>query len=245
MISKKKASLIRALQQKKYRYQHKRFLVEGAKSVQELLQSNLKVELLLYTDEFTFRHNRPETEMIPVSTAELNRLGTFKQNNAALAVVVMPEPGNLSVTAHEFALVLDEVRDPGNLGTIIRIADWYGISKIICAATCADCYNPKVINSSMGSFTRVSIQYTSLSEYLHNTSLPVYGAFMEGEAVHNVNFPKGGLLVMGNESRGVNHELEPFIKHRIAIPSYGNAESLNVAIATAVICDNIRRTNGH
>jgi TrmH family RNA methyltransferase len=137
--------------------------------------------------------------------------------------------------------MLDDVRDPGNLGTIIRTADWYGVTTIIASEETADTYNAKVIQSSMGSFTRVHMYYTNLENYLRQTTLPVLGAFLDGENVHSCAFGEGGILVIGNEANGISPAVENFVTQRITIPRIGGAESLNAAIATAVILDNIRR----
>jgi TrmH family RNA methyltransferase len=144
--------------------------------------------------------------------------------------------------AHAITLVLDDVRDPGNLGTIIRSADWYGFNRIIASPETADFYNPKVISSTMGSFTRTEIYYADLAEILANAPGKVYGAFLDGKNVHEESFGNGGLIVIGNESRGISFQYQKFITDRITIPRYGEAESLNAAVATAVICDNVRRS---
>src|SRR5690606_15106813 len=134
-------------------------------------------------------------------------------------------------------------RDPGNLGTIIRIADWYGIKKLIFSEETADIYNPKVLNASMGSFTRISFFYTDLEEYLRGIPFPVYGAFLEGENLHRKNFKPEGIILMGNESNGISGKLASLVTDKLTIPPFGQAESLNVAVATAVICDNFRRNS--
>jgi TrmH family RNA methyltransferase len=137
--------------------------------------------------------------------------------------------------------VLDDIRDPGNLGTILRIADWYGIRKLICSSSTADVYNPKVISASKGSFTRVEWYYCELNAYLKERSVPVYGAFLDGANVHTHGFEKSGYIVLGNEANGISFEVEQLVSQRITIPRFGGAESLNVGIATAIICDNLRR----
>jgi TrmH family RNA methyltransferase len=136
---------------------------------------------------------------------------------------------------------LDDIRDPGNLGTIIRTADWYGIKHILASEETVDFYNPKVINSTKGSFTRVQVHYTDLNAILAANELPVFGAFLTGENVHQAKFPKAGLLVIGNESNGISPSLSTKITHPVTIPKFGQAESLNAAIATAILLDNIRR----
>ncbi len=254
MLSKNLSKYIQSLHQKKNRLTEGAFLVEGAKSVQEVLASDFRVEVLVMTEAFYKEnptqpdHQRPRLE---IATAdELTRAGTLETNNAALAVVRTKENRPLVADAGEFMLVLDDIRDPGNLGTILRIADWYGIQKIACSETTADVYNPKVIAASKGSFTRVRWWYGDLVDFFatsHSTiqsfNQSIYGAFLDGDDVHQTVFGAGGYVVMGNESNGIRPELEAVITRRITIPRYGAAESLNVGIATAVILDNLQRKN--
>ena len=252
MVSKNQANYIRSLHQKKYRQQHGAFLVEGAKSVQEVLQSGFEVELVVATEAF-YKENanltdRQRTPVEIASVADLERISTLASNNAALAVVKTKENRPLVAEPGEIALLLDDVRDPGNLGTILRIADWYGVRKILCSDTTADVYNPKVISASKGSFTRVAWWYGDLAGFLRESvsasgeDRPVYGAFLDGADVHSLSFVPGGYLVMGNESNGIGPEVTPFVTQRVTIPRYGDAESLNVGIATAVLLDNWRRS---
>jgi TrmH family RNA methyltransferase len=247
MISKKWVKLINSLQHKKYRKQHQAFLVEGAKSVLELFSSDYKTQMLFVTDEFYQQHIRllqkQSLEYQIVSQQELEKNGVFQTNNACLAVVSTKPNQPLHIAGDEYILMLDDVKDPGNVGTILRIADWFGIHKVICSDNTTDFYNPKVIAASMGSFTRVHVYYCDLAAYLQKEdgNVPVYGAFLEGANVHTIGFAKAGFLIMGNESQGIRAELEPLVSNKIHIPRYGGAESLNVGIATAVICDNIRR----
>ena len=149
----------------------------------------------------------------------------------------------LNIKEGEFIIALDDIRDPGNLGTIIRTADWYGIHTIIASEETADFYNPKVISSTMGSFTRVNVHYEDLQNFLSKTHRKIYGAFLQGRSIHHESFASGGIILIGNESRGISKPLEKLVTDRITIPRFGHAESLNAAIATAVICDNIRRRN--
>jgi len=242
MISKANIKFIKSLQIKKYRKQEQCFIVEGAKSVLELLTSDFEPVLILGTADFLKALPKDTAaQVIEVTSKDLEMAGEFQTNESALAVAKMKRNMPITVPQNEFALVLDDIRDPGNLGTIIRTADWYGIKYIIASEETADFYNTKVITSTMGSFTRTSIFYTDLEEYLSNVASPVMGAFLNGSDVHNFNFDNGGFLVIGNESRGISPEIEKLVTHRITIPRYGKAESLNAAIATAIICDNIRR----
>jgi TrmH family RNA methyltransferase len=245
MLSKNTVKFIKSLHQKKYRLESAKFFVEGEKSVVEVLQSSFTVDLLLVTQEFATKHatllSGKAFEVLFVTPNQLEQLGQYQSNDAALAVVQMkpnqaflPEKGDL-------ILALDEVRDPGNLGTIIRIADWYGIKKLIFSSHTAEFYNPKVIQSSMGSFTRVQFYYGDLAQAFQEWKLPVYGAFLEGESIHELTNPTPGVLLLGNESQGISKEVEKWVSSKITIPSFGKAESLNVAIATAIFCDNFKR----
>jgi RNA methyltransferase, TrmH family len=244
MLSKADIKYIKSLQIKKYRKQEQRFTVEGAKSVQELLNSDFLVYQVIGTSGF-LSNIKPgkTTELIEVSEKVLEGLGEFQSNNTVVAVAGMKPNQSFDLPSPEFALVLDDIRDPGNLGTIIRTADWYGINHIIASEETADFYNPKVISATMGSFTRMAIFYTSLPEFLSKAKVKVFGAFLDGRNVHDVRFDSGGLIVIGNESRGISPDVEKFLTERITIPRFGKAESLNAAIATAVICDNIRRSS--
>jgi RNA methyltransferase, TrmH family len=247
MLSKSLSKYIQSLHQKKYRQEHGAFLVEGAKSVLELIASNYDTDLVLATESF-YKENvrlldKQRIRLEMVSQADLERVGTLATNDTCLAVAKTKENRFLAAEPDEFALILDDIRDPGNLGTIIRIADWYGIRKLICSQTTADVYNPKVISSSKGSFTRVEWYFCHLPDYLANLkNSPVYGAFLDGQNVHTMNFTRWGYVVMGNESNGISPAVGQFVSHKITIPRYGDAESLNVGIATAVICDNLRRS---
>lgn len=242
MLSKASIKFIKSLQVKKYRKQEQCFLIEGAKSVQELLASDFEVLKLIGTAEFLSGLKTPVTgEVIEVKDSAMEGLGLYETNRSALAVARLKPNTPITVSHSEYALVLDDIRDPGNLGTIIRTADWYGIRKIIASPETADFYNPKVISATMGSFTRVNIFYTALTGYLSRADLPIYGAFLEGKDIHEVSFARGGLMVIGSESHGISQELTALVSERITIPRYGGAESLNAAIATAIICDNLRR----
>lgn len=241
MLSKANISFIKSLQVKKYRKQEQCFVVEGAKSVLELMRSDFEVVMVLATEGFAMDFNRyGKGEMFEVSEKQLSSLGEFRTNNTALAVARMKENKPLSLSGDEFGLVLDDIRDPGNLGTIIRTADWYGINKIIASPGTAELYNSKVITSTMGSFTRVDVFYIDLPEYFAKVRHKVFGAFLDGADVHQIDFGAGGLILIGSESHGISPELEKFISERITIPRYGNAESLNAAVATAIVCDNLR-----
>ena len=245
MISKNRAKFIKSLQLKKFRKEEGAFVVEGGKSVLEAINSRFELIELFATESFFQQHRQTFlSARIPcqlVSEKELLMAGSLKSNNSALAVVSLPPAAVKDPSPDDFVLALDDVRDPGNLGTIIRIADWYGISKIYCSEETTDAFAPKVVQAGMGSLTRVDIFYCSLAPLLRKGSLPVYGALLEGKSVYEEHFSIPGFILMGNESTGISDELKKLITHPVTIPRVGGAESLNVAIATAVICDNLRR----
>jgi TrmH family RNA methyltransferase len=244
MISKATGKFIKSLQVKKYRKEEQSFIVEGAKSVAELLRSDFEVKWLAATDDFLQLHanvlSNRHIEWTEASAKELGQLGTFQTNDGALAIASM-KPNQPLTVQNEYALILDDIRDPGNLGTIIRTADWYGIDKIIASEETADFYNPKVISATMGSFCRVQLYYTNLGEYLKTTDLPVYGTFLNGTNIYTVDFAKAGLIVLGNEANGISSEVGKLVTVPITIPKRGGAESLNASIATAIVLDNVFR----
>jgi RNA methyltransferase, TrmH family len=245
VITKNQIKYINSLQQKKFRVEHQSFVVEGAKSVLELLKSDFEIELLFVTDEF-FEDNESYLQSTSIQiefikSIEIEKIGSLNSNNAALAVVKTKENTEILVSDSEFALILDDIRDPGNLGTIIRIADWYGITKIICSNTTVDLYNPKVINATMGSFTRISLYYTDLEEFIQKQTNTVYGTLLEGENIHKTSFSDSGIIIIGNEANGISPQIEKMITHKITIPRFGGAESLNAGIATAIVLDNVFR----
>jgi RNA methyltransferase, TrmH family len=243
MLSKANIKFIKSLQVKKYRKQEQCFTVEGAKSVLELLRSDFEIRKLFGTDKFLDEAVVPKgCDVTRVTERELEQLGEYQSNNTALAIAAMKENKTLDISGNEFAIALDDIRDPGNLGTIIRTADWFGISKVICSSQTADLYNPKVISATMGSFTRVQVFYTDLDTYFAQQGKKVYGAYLDGADVHSIEKWEGGFILIGSESHGVNAHLEKFVTDRVTIPGYGKAESLNAAIATGIICDNIRRS---
>jgi len=244
MISKATGKFIKSLQVKKYRKEEQSFIVEGAKSVAELLRSDFEVKWLAATEDFLQLHanvlSNRHIEWTEASAKELGQLGTFQTNDGALAVASM-KPNQPLTVQNEYALILDDIRDPGNLGTIIRTADWYGIDKIIASEETADFYNPKVISATMGSFCRVQLYYGNLVEYLNTTHLPVYGTFLNGKNIYTVDFEKAGLIAMGNEANGISTEVGQLVTVPITIPKRGGAESLNASIATAIVLDNVFR----
>ncbi len=247
MISKNQQKYLHSLQQKKYRIEYQAFIVEGAKNVQELLRSDFQIEMLFVTASFYKENESALTKqpfLVELATAdELAKAGTFASNEAALATVKTKKNEYLCANASEIVLVLDDIRDPGNLGTIVRIADWYGVSKIVCSESTVDCYNPKVIAATMGSFTRVQLFYTNLENYFSRLrDAQLFGTFLNGQNVHLIDFPTSGYLLIGNESNGISEAVEAFVNQRVTIPRFGEAESLNASIATAIVLDNWRKS---
>lgn len=218
-------------------------MVEGVKSVVELLRSDFEIVWLGATHDF-LKQIPPglgkKIEVVEATQSELEAAGGFQSNDGALAIARMKPNSPVLFGPHEWMLVLDDIRDPGNLGTLIRTADWYGVNHIIASEETADFYNPKVISATMGSFCRVSIYYTKLQPYLTAARRPVYGTFLEGSDVHKIPFTDGGLIVMGNEANGISPAIEKLVTQKITIPRYGKAESLNAAIAAGIVLDVIR-----
>ncbi|NLS12808.1 RNA methyltransferase [Vibrio sp. SM6] len=241
MISKNQLKLLRALGQKKQRKALGLFLVQGEKNVLELVGSGLSVKQVFATEAFLAenQHALSGYECVEASLDELTKASTLVSNNAAIAVVNVPS--FTLPNADGLMIALDGVSDPGNLGTIIRLADWYGVEHIIASHDCADPYNPKTISATMGSFARVKVHQTDLPAYLARSTLPIYGAFLEGESVHRTQFSAAGIVLMGSESHGIRAEAAQCVTDKITIPAFGGAESLNVAMATGIILDNIRR----
>ena len=239
MMEKSRLKWIKSLQLKKYRQAEQCFLVQGYKAVEVLLDSTFEVVEILTTKEFSDRLyakinglNR-SVRFSTVQGSVLESLGSFQSNDAVLAVVRMKPEENITA-GKGLILLLDSIRDPGNLGTIIRTADWFGVSKIVLSPTCVDFYNPKVISATMGSFCHINFCYTDLTEFIRAASLPVYGAFLNGKNIQTVNFNPDGLICIGNESHGISPEVEACISDRVTIPGYGYAESLNASVAAGI-----------
>ncbi|GAB3833054.1 TrmH family RNA methyltransferase [Hymenobacter jeollabukensis] len=246
MVSKAVAKYVQQLHQKKYRQRLGTFLVEGAKSLRELLSSELQPERLLLTAEFAADPGLRLPPGVPVdvvSAEELTRLGTLQTNDAGLAVVRTPAELPLRPQPGQLLLALDQVRDPGNVGTLIRLADWYGLQGVVLSDTCADAWNPKTVSATMGSFTRVPVWQRDLPAWLQELpqELPVYGADLHGDNVHRLQLRPSGVLVMGSESHGLTPPVEACLTQRLHIPGRGQAESLNVAISAAILLDNFFR----
>ena len=239
MISKSQQKYVKQLEQKKYRLQEKAFVAEGPKVVGDLLRRGYEPKMLFATSQWKGPHH------IEVSEEELRKLSFLQHPQQVLAVFAIPHPTAERLSAEKLYLALDGIQDPGNLGTIIRIADWFGIDTIFCSYDTADAWNPKVVQATMGSISRVNIVYTSLQQIIAESSMPVYGTLLDGQNIYAQDLSKGGIIVMGNEGNGISESIRALISHRLFIPSYpagsDTAESLNVAIATAITCAEFRR----
>lgn len=237
-LSKNHLKLITSLRQKKYRQKHKLFVVEGVKVVREFLNSSYELDSLFSSsDDF---NDIPSA--IEINDRELKKISSLKTPNKVLAIFKIP--AKKEVNPKGLIVVLDAINDPGNLGTIIRLCDWYGISDIVCSKDTVDAYNEKVVQASMGSLTRVGLSYVDLEEFLGTTNMPTFIADMEGDNVYNTQLPKEGVLVMGNEANGVSEVVKSLVNNKISIPRFGNiqqTESLNVATATAILLSEFRR----
>lgn len=240
MVSKSQIKLIKSLAQKKYRHRNKLFIVEGKKSIREFLNSNIQLEKL-FTVEDCFE--APQEKMQIISEADLHKISQLRTSQTALALFKIPEVGKPKIEGLKVAL--DGIRDPGNLGTIIRLCDWFGITTLLCSKDTTDAYNPKVVQASMGSLARVEVAYLNINDLLEAAKgFPVIGSFMEGENVYLSNLPTEGILVMGNEANGISQELQSLITNKIGIPQFGKSgktESLNVATATAILLSEFKR----
>lgn len=239
LVSKSQTKLITSLQQKKYREKTGFFVAEGPKIIIELLNEGLTLQSLFTTDvsEITAHNHYQVTE------TELKKISFLKAANTSVAIFEIPK--SKPVKDSGLIVALDAVRDPGNLGTIIRLCDWFGVQQLICSEDTTDCFNPKVVQATMGSLARVQIHYLSLTEYFEKTELPIFAGFMDGKNVYSEKLPKDGILVMGNEANGISEAITKKITHKITIPRFGinqKTESLNVATATAILLSEFRRS---
>ena len=244
MVTKNQKKLIRSLKQKKNRITHGLFVAEGIKVINEFLNASIVLDQLFVIKEQRSLFTKASDSCICyVTSSELSQLSFLTSPQKAIAIFKIPQPTN-KLQNKGFILALDTVNDPGNLGTIIRLCDWFGIENIVCSENTVDCYNPKVVQSTMGSLTRVSIKYTNIKTYIQNTNLPVLGTFMEGKNIYKTELPKEGIIIMGNEANGISEEIKHLITKKITIPRFGETqqtESLNVATATAIILSEFKR----
>ncbi len=239
-ISKQGIKRLKRYKMKKYRDLDSRFLAEGRKLVLELLHSSCPVELIVVTQQWLDKNNTVDQFSVPTllcDEKEFNQLSQLRQPDGILACChqLVPKP----YQKRGWTLVLDHLNNPGNLGTIIRTADWFGFNEIICDTNTVDVYNHKVIQSTMGSIVRISVHYTDIKAYLSTQNRPVFGATLQGQRLEETAFKESGIVLMGNESHGIDNALFPFIDQEITIPKIGQAESLNVAVATGIILSSI------
>ena len=241
MVSKNQIKLINSLHQKKFRQSQNLFIAEGTKVIQELLDSNFALEHLYQTEPLFAGISSNKTTLIDFN--DLKKISALSVPNNCLAIFKIPT--QKPIIENGLLLALDDIRDPGNLGTILRLCDWFGIEQVLCSKATVDLYNPKVIQATMGSVARVNINYIDLKTFLEHTKLPVFGTFMDGENIYKTDLPNQGIIVMGNEANGISQEIETIIKKRLSIPRFGavqKTESLNVATAVAIILSEFKRS---
>jgi len=252
LLSKNKIKQLRSLHLKKFRRSEGLFVAEGQKLVFDLLDSEMKVREVFCTPELitTVEGKGFNPKNIHTSQpADLKKISQLKSSPDIVATVRIPEhPLSWEEIAGDLCLALDGVQDPGNLGTIIRLADWFGIKNILCSEDTVDLYNPKAIQATMGAIARIRLHYGNLPDYLqwaNEMEIPVYGTFLEGETIYSASLSPNGIIVMGNEGKGISDDVEPFIQHKIHIPNFPadrmTSESLNVAMATSITCSEFRR----
>ncbi len=242
MVSKNQKKLIKSLYQKKYRKQHGLFVAEGKKVISELLEANLKLHSLFTTEAGLFKVDTSFQHTI--TEEELKQISFLTTPQTALAVFYTPD--TQKINPNGLILALDDVRDPGNLGTIIRLCDWFGVEDLVCSLQTVDCYNPKVVQATMGSITRVRIAYLDLEEFVKANDVDVFGTFMDGDNIYSTTLPEKGIIVMGNEANGISKAIENLVNYRVAIPQFGQAqktESLNVATAAAIVLSEFKRNS--
>ena len=234
VISKNQIKFIKSLSLKKNRIKTQMFVAEGEKIVNELLNSKFEIEHIYATKFFSGINNCKKSAMTSVSKDELLKISSLVSPNNVLAIVKITHQEVEKKSG--ITLVLDDINDPGNLGTIIRMCDWFGVKKLICSKSTVDCYNPKVVQSAMGSLFRIDIKYLDLTNYLANINTSIYGAYMQGSDVKKQDFCSDVHLVMGNEANGISESIDKYITNKVSIKNVGNkAESLNVAIATSIL----------
>lgn len=238
MLSKIEAKYIQSLFHKKQRDALNLFIVEGVKGVDELLNSQLKVQKIIAVEDW----NHPfmaKAPLIRVTEEALQKISGLQTPNKVMAIAEQQPSTAEKPLKGKFTLALDGIQDPGNMGTLIRIADWFGITRILASEDSVDCYNPKVIQSTMGSFIRVEVAYGSLEALLKESSVPIYGALLEGDSVYQQSSVTEGVLLIGNESKGIHPQLLPLINSPVHIPRIGAAESLNAAVAAGILLSHL------
>jgi rRNA methylases len=246
MLSKAKIKYIRSLELKKFRNEYKTFVAEGNKLVSDMLPF-FDCELLVAKSSWmATQGDIPAKELLVANEGDIEKASLLKSPQDVIAVFHQPLYSLDEINSEtNLVLVLDGVQDPGNLGTIIRLADWFGIGHIVCSHDCADVFNPKTVQATMGALSRIKVHYTNLAAYLSKQQVPVYGTFLDGDNLYSKELSQSGIIIMGSEGRGIRQEIVPYITEKVYIPNYpadqATTESLNVAIATAIICSEFRR----
>ena len=249
MLSKNLIKLVRSLEMKKFRKETNLFVAEGEKLVNDLIASGVECFKIIATEKHavSLRTNR-DIELVVVDDEELKKVSFLKSPQGIVGLFKQKKcTPDVATPRRELCLALDDVQDPGNLGTIIRIADWFGIEHIYCSIGTVDVYNPKTVQATMGAISRVNIYYVDLPQFLSSLekSIPVYGTFLDGKNIYEHKLSSNGVIVMGNEGKGIGSECEKFIDEHILIPNYpagrATSESLNVSTATAIVCGEFRR----
>jgi TrmH family RNA methyltransferase len=240
MLSKNEAKYIQSLSRKRQRQEERLFIAEGVKLADELLKSHYAIRRIYATAGWIALHAGIDATL--VSDEELGRISALPAPNQVLVIAEQEQPPTEPVLDNQLSLVLDGIQDPGNFGTIIRIADWFGIGQVIAGDDTVELYNPKVIQATMGSFTRVQVWYKPLKDFMPANMLPVYGAVLDGSSIYELPPVKEGLLLIGNEGKGISDDLLSFITHPITIPRLGGAESLNAAVAAGIIVAQLKKT---
>lgn len=242
MLSKSQIKLVKSLKHKKYRNNYKLFVLEGLKGILELKNSSFDIDKIILSKESYDKHKSelPVSDIIITSKNQINSLSTLKNNFSGLAILKMKNYNVNQLDFEDFVIGVDSLKDPGNLGTILRIADWYNIKSVICSNDTVDLYNSKVIQSSMGSFLRVNTAYTDLEIFFKKSKYIIIGTSLDGDNIKSLSKIKKGIILFGNESNGISKNLFKHINKWVSIKKYGKAESLNVAISSAVILDNLR-----
>ena len=249
MISKSLLKQIKSLEQRKFRKETGLFVAEGGKTIQDLLDLGIEATSIIATEEWLKSHKlNTRTAIIIAGEEEMKKASFLRTPQGVLAVFKQQfHRTDLTAPERELCLALDNVQDPGNMGTIIRIADWFGIKNIYCSNGTVDIYNPKTVQATMGAIGRVKVHYTNLSDMIAslNGKAPVYGTFLDGESIYSHPLSENGLVIMGNEGKGIGKECEKHINERLLIPNYPagckTSESLNVSVATAIVCSEFRR----
>lgn len=245
MLSKSQIGFIKSLHQKKYRKENRIFIIEGIKSIEEFTQSSYHVHSIycLASHQHLLPKLSANIKLFEVNNADLDKISTLQTPQGMLALVHMKEEliPDGAVLKNKFSLVLDGIQDPGNLGTIIRTADWFGFENIICSLNTVETYNPKTVQATMGSLCRVNISYTDLRSWLQQIDIPIYAAMLDGKSLYDLAWEREGLLILGNEGQGVSEVIKEMITTPVTIPRVGQAESLNVAVSAAILCSDISR----